>query len=131
MPITNLEEMGTLMLSTQFVCRIILKEKPSRESTSTLVQFFDMYWMKVSGINLVVCGYTMQVSVLLELRHVCGLSSNIHEDKTSADSFMSDQIGFSNNARNSIKLVRPFVEQLSLFESRRGEEGSRQIGLSD
>jgi hypothetical protein len=36
--------------------------------------------------------------------------------KTSADSFLSHRVGFSNNARDSSKLVRPFLEQLLLFE---------------
>ena len=30
----------------------------------------DMYWRQGAGLNLVVCGYTTKVSVLLEFRHV-------------------------------------------------------------
>ena len=73
----------------------------------------DMYWRQGAGVNLVVCGYTTQVSVLLELRHVAHLQVYM---KTSADSFLSHRIGFLNNARDSSKLVRPFLEQLSLFD---------------
>ena len=73
----------------------------------------DVYWMQGAGINLVVCGYTTQVSVLLELRHVPYLQIFV---KTHADLFLSDQIGFSNNARNTTNLVQLFAEQLFLFD---------------
>jgi len=73
----------------------------------------DMYWRQGAGLNLVVCGYTTKVSVLLEFRHVSHLQVYM---KTSADSFLSHRIGFSNNTRNSSKLQRPFLEQLSLFD---------------
>ena len=73
----------------------------------------DMYWRQGAGFNLVICGYTTQVSVLLKLRHVAHLQVYM---KTSADSFLSHWIGFLNNARDSSKLVRPFLEQLSLFD---------------
>ena len=36
--------------------------------------------------------------------------------KTSSNSFISDRIEFLNNVRIATKLVRPFVEQLSLFD---------------
>ena len=36
--------------------------------------------------------------------------------KTSSDAFVSDRNGFLNNVRSATKLVRPFVEQLSLFD---------------
>jgi hypothetical protein len=73
----------------------------------------DMYWRQGAGVNLVVCGYTTKLSVLLEFRHVAHLQVYM---KTSADSFLSHRIGFSNNTRNSSKLQRPFLEQLSLFD---------------
>ena len=33
----------------------------------------DMYWRQGAGMNLVVCGFTTQLAVLLELRHVAHL----------------------------------------------------------
>ena len=87
------------------------RENFEREHADSCV--IDMYWRQGVGVNLVICGYTTQLSVLLELRHVAHLQVYM---KTSADSFLSHQIGFSNNARNSSKLVRPFLEQLLLFD---------------
>jgi len=73
----------------------------------------DTYWRQGAGINLAICGYTTQQSVLIEQRDVTHLKIYM---KTSADSFISDRIGFSNNVRSATKLVRPIVEQLSLFD---------------
>ena len=86
------------------------REYSKREHTNS--RAIDMFWKQGAGINHVVCGYTTQVLVLLELRHVAYLQIFM---KTCADSFLSDRIGFSNNARNTTKLVRPFLEQLPLF----------------
>ena len=73
----------------------------------------DTYWRQGAGINVVVCGYTMQQSVLIELRDVGYLQIYM---KTSSDAFLSDRIGFSNNVRSATTLIRPFVKQLSLFD---------------
>ncbi len=73
----------------------------------------DTYWRQGAGINVVICEYTTQQSVLIELRDVGYLQIYT---KTSSDAFVSDRIGFSNNVRNATTLVRIFVEQLSLFD---------------
>ena len=73
----------------------------------------DTCWRQGAGINLVVCGYTTQQSVLIELREVAYLQIYM---KTSSDAFVSNRIGFSNNVRSATKLARPFVEQLSLLD---------------
>ncbi len=53
----------------------------------------DTYWRQGAGINVVVCGYTTQLSVLIELRDVDYLQLYM---KKSSDAFISDQIGFLN-----------------------------------
>jgi hypothetical protein len=73
----------------------------------------DTFWRQGAGINVVVCGYATQLSVLIELRDVAYLQLYM---KTSPDAFVSDRIGFSNNVRSATTLVGPFVEQLSLFD---------------
>jgi hypothetical protein len=73
----------------------------------------DTYWRQGAGINVVVCGYATQLSVLIELRDVGYLQLYM---KTSPDAFVSDWIGFSNNVRSATTLVGPFVKQLSLFD---------------
>ena len=73
----------------------------------------DTYWRQGTGINVVVCGYATQLSVLIELRDVGYFQFYM---KTSSDAFVSDQIGFSNNVRSATTLVGPFVKQLSLFD---------------
>jgi hypothetical protein len=91
-------------INVEYVVRVqnyAEREHPERAYTDSCA--IDTYWKQQgAGINLVVCGYTMQVSVLLELRHVAYLQIFM---KTCADSFLSDQIGFSNNARNITNLV--------------------------
>ena len=80
-------------------------------------QIIDIYWRQGAGINLAICGYTTQQSDLIELRDVTHLQIYM---KTSADSFISDRIGFlfflNKNVRSATKLVGPFVKQLSLFD---------------
>jgi hypothetical protein len=73
----------------------------------------DTYWRQGAVINVVVCGYTKQLSVLIELRDVGYLQLYM---KASSDAFVSDRIGFSNNVRSATRLVGPFVKQLSLFD---------------
>jgi len=73
----------------------------------------DTYWRQGAGINVVVCGYATQLSVLIELRDVAYLRLYM---KTSPDAFVSDRIGFLNNVRSATTLAGPFVEQLSLFD---------------
>ena len=51
----------------------------------------DTYWRQRAGINLVVCGYTTQQYVFIELREVGYLQIYM---KTSSDAFLSNRIGF-------------------------------------
>jgi hypothetical protein len=74
------------------VCNYAEREHFEREHANPSV--IDMYWRQGAGVNLVICGYTTKVTVLLELRHVAHLQVYM---KTSADSFLSHRIGFSNN----------------------------------
>jgi hypothetical protein len=71
-----------------------------------------MFWQKSAGINLSVCGYLPQQSVLLELRYVAYLEVYL---KTFPDAFISERIQLHNNVRDTTKLVTPFLEQLLLI----------------
>ncbi len=87
------------------------REKFERDHYDSCI--VDTYWRQGAGINLVVCGYTTQQSVLIEMREVVYLHIYM---KTSSEAFVSDRIGFLNNVRSATKLVRHFVKQLSLFD---------------
>jgi hypothetical protein len=72
-----------------------------------------MFWQQGAGINLYVCGYSTQQSVLLELRYVAYLEVYL---KTLPDAFISERIQFNNSVRDTTKLVAPFLKHLSLFD---------------
>ena len=65
------------------------REKFERDHYDSCI--VDTYWRQGAGINLVVCGYTTQQSVLIELREVAYLQIYM---KTSSDAFLSNRIGF-------------------------------------
>jgi hypothetical protein len=72
-----------------------------------------MLWQQGAGINLSICGYLMQQSVLLELRYVAYLEVLL---KTLLDAFISEQIRFNSNVQDTTKLVAPFLKQLLPFD---------------
>ncbi len=79
----------------------------------TELRAIKMFWQQGTGINLLVCGYLIQQSVLLELRYVAYLEVYL---KTLPDAFISERIQFNNNVQDTTKLVAPFLEQLLLFD---------------
>ena len=72
-----------------------------------------MFWQQGAGINLSVCGYLTEQSVILELRYVAYLEVFL---KTLPDAFISEWIQSNDNVQDITKLVAPFLEQLFLFD---------------
>ena len=70
-------------------------------------------WDQGAGIDVSVCGYTTQQSVLLKLRDVAYLQFYRRSDP---ESFLNDGIAFNDKLRNGSKLDGPFLHQLSLFD---------------
>jgi hypothetical protein len=71
----------------------------------------DMYWEQGAGINLSLCSYSMQRSVMMEFCHVGYLEIY---GRIKYNFFLSKDVGFNNNTRNVSKFDAPLLEQLSL-----------------
>ena len=71
----------------------------------------DHSWSQGAGINLSVCGYSLNETVLLQLRHVGYLE--VYK-QTEATQFLDESISFSGNCRDVDKFGPPFLEQLSI-----------------
>jgi hypothetical protein len=72
----------------------------------------EMYWQQGAGINLSLCGYSMQRLVMMEFCHVGYLKIY---GTIKYNSFLSKNVGFNNNTRNVLTFDTPLLEQLSLF----------------
>ena len=72
----------------------------------------DMYWEQGAGINLSLCSYSMQRSVMMEFCHVGYLETY---RRMKYNSFLSENVGFDNNTRDVLKFDALLLEQLSLF----------------
>jgi hypothetical protein len=75
-------------------------------------QLVDMYWKQGACINIAVCAYTTQVTVLLQFKHIAFLE--VYQ-LTKDDSYLSKNIAFGHTS-NPTKLVTPFLQQLALVE---------------
>jgi hypothetical protein len=78
----------------EFACRV--RNYPEREHFERDVmelRAIKILWQQGAGINLSVCGYLTQQSVLLELRYVAYLEVYL---KTLLDAFINERIQFNN-----------------------------------
>ena len=71
------------------------------------------YWNQGVGINVVICGYTTQLPVLLQLKYLAFLEVYM---KRHLECYTNDKIVFLHYS-TSTNLVRPFVEQLNQLRS--------------
>jgi hypothetical protein len=71
-----------------------------------------MYWKQGAGINIAVCGYMTQATVLLQFKHLAFLE--VYQ-LTQDDSYHNERISFATTT-NPCNLVAPFVKQLLLVE---------------
>ena len=69
------------------------------------------YWNQGAGINVVICGYTTQLPILLQLKYLAFLEIYMTRHSTC---YTNDHITFSHNTTPA-NLVRPFVEQLKEY----------------
>ncbi len=97
----------------QFCVRVVnYPEQRHFESETLHSQLVDMYWKQGAGINVAVCGYATQATVLLQFKHIVFLE--VYE-LTKDDSYLNERISFGITT-NPQNLVAPFVEQLALVE---------------
>ncbi len=83
------------------------------EQEVTELRAIKMFWQQDASINLSICGYLTQQSVLLELRYVAYIEVFM---KTFPDAFLNEQIQPNNNVQDTEKLVTSFLEQPLLFD---------------
>ncbi len=89
-----------------YSCRVRnFAEQENLEQELSYHRAFEMYWQQGAGINLTLCGYSMQHSVMMEFCHVGYLEIY---GRTKYDSFLSKNIGFNNNTRDVLNF--PFVD---------------------
>ncbi len=69
------------------------------------------YWNQGAGINVVICGYTTQLPILLQLKYLAFLELYMTRHSTC---YTNDHITFSHNSTPA-DLVRHFVEQLNEY----------------
>jgi hypothetical protein len=97
----------------QFCVRVVnYPEQCHFESEALHSQQVDKYWKQGAGINVTICGYTTQATVLLQFKHDAFLE--VYQ-LTQDDSYLNERISFATTT-NPCNLVAPFVEQLSLVE---------------
>jgi hypothetical protein len=72
-----------------------------------------MYWTQGAGLNVFVCGYLTQQSVMLEFYQVAYLQIF---GRVRTDTFVIDCIVFSNNARDVSGFAACFLEQSMIFD---------------
>jgi len=69
------------------------------------------YWNQGAGINVVICGYTTQLPILLQLKYLAFLELYMTHHSTC---YTNDHITFSHNSTPA-NLVRPFIEELNEY----------------
>jgi hypothetical protein len=69
------------------------------------------YWNQGAGINVVICGYTTQLPILLQLKYLAFLEVYM---KRHLECCTNNKIIFLHNSTPA-NLVRPFVEQLNEY----------------
>ncbi len=93
----------------QFCVRVAnYPERCHFESEGIHSQQVDMYCKQGAGINVAVCGYTTQATVLLQFKHAAFLE--VYQ-LTQEDSYLNERILFATTT-NPCYLVAPFVKQL-------------------
>ncbi len=97
----------------QFCVRVVnYSERCHFELEALHSQQVDMYWKQGAEINVPVCRYMTQATVLLQFKHVAFLE--VYQ-LTQDDSYLNEKISFATTT-NPCNLVAPFVEQLLLVE---------------
>ncbi len=70
------------------------------------------YWNQGTGINVVICEYTTQLPVLLQLKYLAFLEVYM---KRHLECYTNNKIFFSHNS-TSTNLAQPFAEQLNEYK---------------
>ncbi len=97
----------------QFCVRVVnYPERCHFELDAIHSQQVDMYWKQGAGINVAVCGYTTQATVLLQYKYVAFLE--VYQ-LTQDDSYLNKRISFATTT-NPCNLVAPLVAKLLLVE---------------
>ncbi len=96
-------------------CKV--RHYPKREEIEQEVVDFcpiKFSWLQGAGLNLSICGYLTQQTIMLEFQYVAYLQIF---GRVYPDLFINKRIGLSTNMHDVFGIVPPFLEQLSLLVS--------------